>query len=133
MGIAENWQAKVEKVLKEPNMITDILVYNPRRDDWDSSWIQEPSNPQFNVQVNWELDMIDAADFIFMHFDPATKSPITLMELGYIASKFNKKLIVSCPDGFWRKGNVDILCNRVGVYVHPTLESALSALSFEII
>ena len=27
----------------------------------------------------------------------------------------SKKIIVYCPDGFWRKGNVDIVCRRYGI------------------
>ena len=47
MGKAEDWQAKLEKSLKD----LEITVFNPRRDDWDSSWTQEQSNPQFNAQM----------------------------------------------------------------------------------
>jgi hypothetical protein len=32
-----------------------ILVLNPRREDWDSSWIQSIDNPQFREQVEWEI------------------------------------------------------------------------------
>jgi hypothetical protein len=48
-----------------------------------------------------------------MYFDPATKSPISLLELGLFAK--TGKLIVCCSEGFWRKGNVDIVCKRYGV------------------
>ena len=33
-----------------------------------------------------------------------------MLELGLFAN--SGKLIVCCPDGFWRKGNVDIVCER---------------------
>ena len=48
-----------------------------------------------------------------MYFDPETKSPITLLELGLYAR--SGKLVVCCPHGFWRRGNVDIVCDRYGV------------------
>ena len=32
------------------------------------------------------------------------------------------KLIVLCPDGFWRKGNVDITATRYGVEQVSTIE-----------
>jgi len=48
-----------------------------------------------------------------MHFSPETKSPISLLELGLYAN--SDKLIVSCPAGYWRKGNVDIICERYGI------------------
>lgn len=49
-----------------------------------------------------------------MYFDPKTKSPITLLELGLFAR--SQKLIVYCPTGYWRKGNVDVVCERYNVH-----------------
>lgn len=49
---------------------------------------------------------------IAMWFAPETKAPITLLELGLFAR--SGKVIVGCPDGFWRKGNVEIVCARFG-------------------
>ena len=106
MGKAIDWQRELIERLKD-EMITFL---NPRRNDWDSSWTQEITNPQFREQVEWELDGLDMADIIVMVFDPNTKSPISLLELGLHAS--SEKMVVICPEGFWRKGNVDIVCNR---------------------
>jgi hypothetical protein len=47
-------------------------------------------------------------------FDPKGMAPITLLELGLFAQS-DKKIVVCCPDGYWRKGNVDILCSRLGI------------------
>lgn len=44
--------------------------------------VQEASNPQFRQQVEWELNALSVADLIVFYFDPATRSPITLLELG---------------------------------------------------
>lgn len=110
MGKAEDWQTKVINEFKDE----DVQFLNPRRKDWDSSWEQKMSNPQFFEQVNWELDGLDSCDIIFMNFDPDTQSPITLLELGlYLNSR--TEMVVCCPEGFWRKGNVDIACMRSGV------------------
>jgi len=106
MGKADNWQKRIVRELKkEP-----VLILNPRRDDWDSSWVQSIDNPQFRKQVEWELKALDIADIIVLCFDPTTKSPISLLELGLYAN--SGKLIVHCPEGFWRKGNVDIVCRK---------------------
>lgn len=107
MGHAEDWQAKLTNELRQ----LPVEIFNPRRDDWDSSWEQDISNPQFNEQVNWELDLIEEADLVAMYFDPNGKSPITLLELGLCAGK-DKSVIVYCPPGFWRRGNVQIMCER---------------------
>lgn len=117
MGTAENWQNKVTSVLQNMDAHRDwkpeITVLNPRRDDWDSSWVQSIENTEFCKQVDWELSALEAADVIVLWFDPATKSPISLLELGLYARY--PGLIVYCPEGFWRKGNVDIVCTRYGV------------------
>lgn len=111
MGKAEDWQKKVVKELTN----YPIQFLNPRRDDWDSSWEQTIENKQFNEQVTWELNALEEAHFIVMYFDPETKSPISLLELGIYSKCDPKKMIVLCPDGFWRKGNVDIVCEKYGV------------------
>ena len=116
MGVAENWQNKVERLLSK----TDVVIFNPRRDDWDSTWIQSIDNPQFLEQVVWELTAMEKANVIAMYFDPSTKSPISLLELGLFAR--SNKMIVCCPDGFWRKGNVDIVCAKYGVSQVETLD-----------
>jgi hypothetical protein len=108
MGKAINWQNEVENSLNNDK----ILILNPRRDDWDSSWIQDISNPQFNQQVNWELSALESSDLIAMFLQPNTQSPISLLELGLFK---NKNLIVCCPNGFWRKGNVDIVCKKYNI------------------
>ena len=123
MGVAENWQTRI---IKEFEDWDDILFLNPRRDDWDSSWIQSIDNPQFNEQVNWELNAMELANMIVMYFDPTTKSPISLLELG-LHSK-SKKMIVCCPDGFWRKGNVDIVCKKYDVIMVDTIEDIILTL-----
>ena len=126
MGLAENWQQRVIKAVSE----FDIDIFNPRRVDWDSSWEQTIQNKQFNAQVTWELDALDEATHILMYFDPATKSPISLLELGLYAA--TGKLIVVCPEGFWRKGNVDVVCQRYDIKVYDKLDLGLVALKFKL-
>lgn len=109
MGSAENWQKMVEDALVD----LPIILYNPRRDDWNASWEQRADNPPFREQVEWELNALEQASIIILYFQPGTKSPISLLELGLFAS--SNKLVVLCPDGFWRKGNVDIVCERYNV------------------
>lgn len=127
MGKAEDWQKTIENTFIGQEEIT---LLNPRRDDWDSSWVQEESNPEFNKQVNWEMNMLDEADIIFMYFSPETKSPISLLELGMHARE--NKMIVCCPNGFWRKGNVDIVCNRYNIPLYDNMEKAIGALRTKI-
>lgn len=90
----------------------DFGIFNPRRDDWDSSWVQSFDNPQFYQQVNWELDALEKAEIVLLNLEPETLSPISLLELGRFSTK---KIFVICPEGFWRKGNIDIFCNRYNI------------------
>lgn len=110
MGKAEDWQTEVQNILQD----TNIIVCSPRRDDWNKDWPQDANFAPFNEQVTWELDHIDAADIVLMYFDPTTKSPITLLELGILTTS-PQKVLVCCPEGYWRKGNVDIVCQRYGI------------------
>tara|TARA_R110000796_G_scaffold252137_1_gene385305 strand:- start:8724 stop:9233 length:510 start_codon:yes stop_codon:yes gene_type:complete len=114
MGKAIDWQTQIENELND-KLDGDVVVtlYNPRRDDWDSSWEQTIENDNFREQVEWELNALEDADKIVVYIDPETTSPITLLELGLYATGDN--LCVCCPEGFYRKGNVDIVCNRYNV------------------
>ena len=123
MGGAEMWQKKAEELLSDTNWV----IFNPRRDQWDSTWIQEIGNPLFKEQVEWELTALEKADKVLLYLDPATKSPISLLELGLFA-RVPDKLIVVCPKGFWRKGNVDIVCQVYSVKQMDTLEQAVEEL-----
>jgi hypothetical protein len=119
MGQAEPWQAEVERELAD----LPIIILNPRRDDWDASWPQRADHPQFRGQVEWELAAQERAGLIAMYFAPDTPAPITLLELGLFAR--GGRLAVCCPEGYWRKGNVDIVCERYGVPQMPDLAALI--------
>ena len=121
MGRAQHWQAEVEAACGD----LPGVILNPRRDDWDSSWRQHRDNPVFREQVEWELAAQEQASLIAMYFAPETQSPITLLELGLFAR--SGRLIVCCPEGFWRKGNVDLVCLRYGVPLLADLAALIAA------
>lgn len=109
-GSADDWQTRLTDALHD--VPGDAL--NPRRQAWDSSWRQSLDEPRFRGQVEWELTGIETSELVAMYFAPNTKSPITLLELGIVAATTPSKLIVCCPEGFWRNGNVEIVCHRYG-------------------
>jgi hypothetical protein len=123
MGHAEPWQQTMEAALQH----LPITILNPRRDDWDATWVQEIANSHFAAQVTWELDALERADWIAMYFSPDTQAPITLLELGLFAR--SGRLVVCCPPGFWRKGNIDVVCERYGIQQVPTLADLCDALA----
>lgn len=115
-GTAENWQDVVAKRLADGGCV----VLNPRRADWDASWEQRFSNPDFRLQVTWEQCAILMADFVVFYFDSKTKSPITLLELGQVL-QMDKKCIVYCDPEFWRYGNIEVMCHLYGVKLEPCM------------
>jgi len=123
MGKAVNWQAETGKLLNAAGFV----VLDPRRDDWDSSWVQSIEDEQFEQQVRWELMGLEKADVVIVHFDPDTKSPITLLELGLLSQLKPSRTFVSCAPAFWRRGNVEIVCARYKVQLFDSLTAATGA------
>ena len=126
MGKAEDWQTRVENLLDKDQ----VTIYNPRREDWDSSWSQEETNDNFRYQVNWEMNRLEMSNFILMNFDPETKSPITLFELGLHCK--DQKLVICCPKEFWRSGNVQVICSRYNIPLFERLEDAVACIQTKI-
>ncbi len=122
MGVAEDWQARVEAALAD----LPVVILNPRRDEWDSSWEQSILDERFREQVLWELAAQERAALIGMYFAPNTKAPVTLLELGLFAR--SGRVVVCCPDGFWRKGNVEIVSARYGVPLVNDFDEFISEL-----
>ena len=124
MGTAKDWQTEITEKLKDE----DLILFNPRRKDWDSSWLQSIDNPQFREQVEWELNALDEADMIVVYFDPKGQAPITLLELGI--HKGNN-IVVCCPEGYCRKGNVDIVCHKYGIRQVEDIDGLVKAIKEE--
>lgn len=125
MGNSVDWQQKFINQANAEENLSDVVVFNPRRASWDHSWTQSIENIQFSEQVNWELDAMENADVILLFLEGNSKSPISMMELGLFAD--SGKLMVCCEGGFWRKGNVDIVCKRKGIDQYQTLHELSTA------
>lgn len=127
-GSAPDWQKQINDALKPYD---DVLLLNPRRDEWDASWEQSISNPQFKEQVVWELDAQTDATLRIYVFAPdeesakTAKAPITLLELGLFARGI---VYVVCPKNYYRKGNVDIVCERYDIPLFETMEELIEKL-----
>ena len=121
-GKAEDWQTKVARALDD----LDILILNPRRDDWDASWEQAADNPEFRQQVDWELDAQAAADMVIFVFTRDSKAPITFLEFGLFAP--TKDAIVCAEEGFYRQGNLDIVAERYHIPMYHDLDDMITDL-----
>jgi hypothetical protein len=120
LGMAEDWQAWIVNRLRD----LDVVVFNPRRATWTPATPAESEPEKVLQQINWELDAIERSDLVAFYFAPGTKSPISLLELGLIARQ--KQAIVCCPPGFWRKTNVDVVCERFGIEQVDSLEELVN-------
>jgi hypothetical protein len=110
------WQTHLAASLSD--LPIDIL--DPRRDDWDSTWVEDISFPKFKEQVEWEMDYAQVADVVVFYFAPEALTPIALLELGMYAG--TDKAVVCCPQGFYKRGNVQIVCERYGIDMVEDLE-----------
>tara|TARA_B100000700_G_C15063722_1_gene868088 strand:+ start:42296 stop:42760 length:465 start_codon:yes stop_codon:yes gene_type:complete len=106
-GKAENWQSDLVSELDSE----EILLFNPRRDNWNSNLEPIKENEEFRKQVEWELDHIDIADIVIFYFSEESKAPISFLELGICLEK-SKDVIIYCPEKFYRKGNIDITAEQ---------------------
>lgn len=121
MGGSDDWQARVARELADEG----VVLLNPRREDWNPAWKPVAQEPEFRRQVEWELAALQRADLILMYLQPGSQSPISLLELGLHAG--SGKLLLACPEGFWRKGNVDITADRYGVPRYESLPALIEA------
>ena len=127
MGDAPNWQSLLTTQL---NKYERVVLLNPRRDNWDTSRVQSINNNQFREQVEWELNAQEQADLNIYNFCAGYKSPITLLELGLF---HHRAAIVCCPDGYWRKGNVEIVCNRYKIPIVNSFSVLIEAIHNKLI
>ena len=122
-GAAEPWAHLVADEFASD----DIAFFNPRRENWLPDIEKRAHNPIFREQVEWELFHIETAHIVFFNFLTDSLSPITLQELGYAIAR-GSRMVVVCPDGFWRKGNVEIMCERFNIPVYGSLDEGIAAL-----
>ena len=117
-GKSINWQLEMEDILKDYN----VTLLNPRRDNWNPN----SSRSEMVKQINWEIDNLYKCDVIFMNILEESLSPITLLELGLYAN--SGKMIVSCHEEFWRKINVDVVCDRFNIPRYDNFDDAITKL-----
>ncbi|CAG8973023.1 hypothetical protein HYALB_00007250 [Hymenoscyphus albidus] len=116
------WQSALSESLSH----LPITILNPHRPDWDSSWRETLSFSPFTEQTNWELDAMEKADVIAFWFGANSQAPVTLMELGLFAG--SGKCVVACPEGYWKRGNVQVVCGRAGIPVLSSVEDLQDAI-----
>lgn len=119
MGSARNWQ---QDLIDRFDHHDDVAFYNPRRAEGFSS-DQSLENDVFVEQVNWEIDNIINSGVVVMYITAESKAPISLLEFGFcMAHKKIKNVVVGVEPGFWRRGNIEVMCNRFEIPLHEDLD-----------
>ncbi|OLN86353.1 hypothetical protein CCHL11_06354 [Colletotrichum chlorophyti] len=98
-----------------------VTIFDPFRPDWDSTWREDISDTRFKDQTEWELAMQDRADIVVVYFEPETEAHISLLELGLCAR--SGKAIVACPEGYKKRGNVQLVCAKYNIPLVDSYEA----------
>ncbi len=115
---AKDWRTALTEALAH---VPELTILDPYRPDWDAGWREDESFAPFRDQVEWELDMQARADLVAVYLYPGTQAHVSLLELGLAVGSGNGDsdgsdgVVVCCPEGYWKRGNVSIVCRRFGV------------------
>jgi hypothetical protein len=139
MGAARDWQSEViQRAYDFENR--DITFYNPRRNGVFSGE-QSIHNDAFATQVNWEMDRIQKCDIFLMFITAESKAPISLGEFYFALGNFldtdipvadKTRIVVGVEPGFWRRGNIEVMCDRFSVPLLDNLDDVVYALESHI-
>lgn len=121
-GVAPDWQKEVLDALRDQN----VMLMNPRRKDWDPN----AGDDEVELQVNWELDAMEFANYIIMYLAEGSKAPISLLELGLEAK--SERILVAAHPTYYRRVNVRVVCERNNIPLFETLEELIEAISEKI-
>lgn len=117
LKLSSNWRE--ELIVKSGNHHFYFDPTNKNHDDLDQK--------QMENHIKWELDALCMADKIILNFLPNSTSPISLVELGLYVS--TTKLIVVCPNEFYKSNYINILCKKYKTPLFNTINEALQVIS----
>ncbi|KAI9042729.1 nucleoside 2-deoxyribosyltransferase domain-containing protein [Aspergillus affinis] len=120
----QDWREALSTSLSD----LSVTIYNPFRPDWDGSWREDIDFAPYREQVEWELDRQEKADIVVIYFHPATHAPVSLLEFG-LCAKVPGKAIAICPDGYWKRGNMQIVCKKYGVELLDNIDGVRAAVA----
>lgn len=108
-----------------------LAVYDPVQPRWDASWREDDyyaaddaAASAFRAQTDWELARLAAAATVVVWLDARAAAPVSLLELGLVAA--SGRAVVGCQPGFWKRGNVQAVCARLGVPLEERLEGLVA-------
>lgn len=105
-----DWQAEVIKELEKYEGTDNLVIFNPRRANFD---ITDPTaTPK---QIQWEFKYLETMDIFSMYFtNSQSPQPICFYELGRHLARmqsrfletYNDRIIIGVEDGFSRRADV---------------------------
>ena len=107
-----NWQQDVINELKQYNDTENLVIFNPRRENFP---IHDPNASL--EQITWEYKMLEQMDILSMYFaNGDSDQPICMYELGRNILRmqmrfpvdWEKRIIISCESEYKRKQDVII-------------------------
>lgn len=119
------WREKMITALAKADL--DCTILDPYRADWDSSWEESVKDRRFTEQVEWETEARERADFVVMYFAPEAQSPVSMLELGLTAAGTAGEVLLCCPEGYFKKGHVDMVRIRYSIKATEDLECLIAS------
>ena len=111
-----NWR---KRVINEFNK--DYNFFDPTITNHDTL-----TNSQMEKHIQWELAALELSDKVLLNFLSVSESPISLIELGMYVK--TTKLIVVCPDKFYKSRYIKTLCATYATPFFTDVECALEYL-----
>ncbi|KAF2270342.1 hypothetical protein CC78DRAFT_451341, partial [Lojkania enalia] len=85
-----------------------ITIFDQRSSDWHQTQRLGNSHTSSKKYLSWKLACLEEADVIALYLQPVLISSSDMLELRIYSS--SGKLVVCCPEGLWRRGDVEIVC-----------------------
>lgn len=98
-----NWQQELVEVLMTRFRGSNLVVYNPRRDNFP---IDDPNAS--DEQITWEFDKLQHAHLVSFWFARGSLNPIVLYELGMWGNSRKRPMVVGCDPEYPRIQDVII-------------------------
>ena len=119
-GTARDWRSELMEYFDGDDRYNGLVFYNPLADNWDPNLQMSITCERFEQQVNWELDMLRNAFLVVFFFPAESVAPISLFELGFVCDEPDRVMVVA-EEGYWRRGNLEVICNRQGIVLGKDL------------
>lgn len=111
-GVLGDWREEVVRDLQD----LDVVIFDPVRKDWDSTWVESVDDVRFVEQTLWEFWRQAEAGLVLFYFGSAeADGVVTMMEFGLWAGT-GRAVVLESPD-FRKWGYIRVICGELGVKI----------------